>query len=252
MEKVFIQNNRNETLAGLRNAPVDKRDKFPTIILVHGFGASKSEHGMFDDLAEHLVAHGYQVYRFDFAGLGESEGDYSLTTLSKQAADLESIFNFVKAQPTTDDSRIGFVGMSLGTAAITAFQPKNVQATVYLGSVSEPHKTLKKLFGAGYEPDGISVRITSEGKKIEMRGDFWRDFDNYDLPRLIKKINAPILFIHGEKDSKVSDESAQLFFDNANEPKELKIIKNADHGFYEPDERKEMIGLAVGWFDKYM
>lgn len=252
IEKVFVQNKRNEKLAGLRDLPTAKQDKFPTIVLVHGFGAGKTENGMFDDLAEHLSLHGYQVYRFDFAGLGESEGTYSFMTLTKQAEDLESILNFVKIQPTVDNFRLGLVGMSLGTAVITAFQPKNVGALVYLGSVSEPHNTLRELFGTGYRPDGTSVRITSEGKRVEMQSDFWKDFDNYDLPNLIKNIQIPILFIHGEKDSKVGVESAKLYFDNANIPKELKVIKNADHGFYEPAERKEMVDLTESWFDNYL
>ena len=251
-EKVFVQNKRNEKLAGLRDLPASSRNKYPTVVLVHGFGGNKTEYGMFDDLAKRLASNGYQVYRFDFAGLGESEGTYSFTTLTKQAEDLESILNFVKTQPATDNSRIGLVVMSLGTAVITAFQPKNIKAIVYLGSVSEPHKTLKELFGTGYRPDGISVRITSEGKRIEMHGDFWKDFDNYDLPQLIKNIQTPIMFIHGGKDSKVGVESALRYFHNANDPKELQVIKNADHGFYQSNERKEMIDLAEGWFDKYL
>lgn len=252
IERAFIHNKKNEKLSGLRNVPTAKKEKYPTIILAHGFGANKTEYGMFDELAERLASHGYQVYRFDFTGLGESEGTYSFTTLTKQAEDLESILSFVKTQPTTDNYSLGLVGMSLGTAVITALQPKDVRAIVYLGSVSKPHETLKELFGDGYRPDGTSVRITSEGKRVEMYGDFWKDFDNYDLPELIKNIKMPILFIHGEKDSKVDVDSAQLYFDNANEPKELKVIKNADHGFYEPEERKEMIDLTGDWFDKYV
>lgn len=252
IEKVFIQNKKNEKLADLRDLPTLEQAKFPTIVLVHGFGANKTEYGMFDDLAKRLASNGYQVYRFDFAGLGESEGTYAHTTLTKQAEDLESILSFVKAQPTTDNLRIGLVGMSLGTAVITAFQPENIKAIVYLGSVSEPHKTLKELFGDGYRPDDISVRITSEGKRVEMYGDFWKNFDKYDLPQLIKNIKAPIMFIHGEKDSKVGASSAKLYFDNSNNPKDLRIIKNADHGFYEPSEREEMIDLVKNWFDKYL
>lgn len=252
IERVFIHNRKNEKLSGLRNYPSVKREKYPTLVFAHGFGANKTEYGMFDDLAKHLSSNGYQVYRFDFAGLGESEGVYAFTTLTKQVEDLESILSFVKTQPTTDNYSLGLVGMSLGTAVITALQPKDVGAIVYLGSVSKPHETLKELFGDGYRPDGTSVRITSEGKRVEIYGDFWKDFDNHDLPNLIKNIKAPILFVHGEKDSKVGVESAKLYFDNANDPKELKIIKNADHGFYEPEERKEMIDLTEEWFDKYV
>lgn len=239
-------------LAGFRELPTTKRDTFPTILMVHGFGVDRTEGGMFDDLAYRLATNGYQVYRFDSAGLGESEGDYSLTTLTKQAEDLGCILDFILKHPMTDTSRIGIVGMSLGTAVITVFQPKNIRAIVYLGSVSEPRKTLRKLFGDGYHPNDVSVRITSEGKRIEMYGDFWSDFDHYDLPRLIQDMKAPILFVHGEKDSKVGVDSAQLYFDHSSDPKELQVIKNADHGFYAPDERKEMIDLTEHWFDTYL
>lgn len=256
-EKIFIHNNTGEKLAGLRDLPTIIHDKYPTIVLVHGFGASKHEYGMFDNLANHLASNGYQIYRFDFAGCGESEGTYSHTTLSKLVSDLKNILTFVQNQPTTDNLRFGLVGMSLGTAVITAFQPKNVKAIVYLGSVSEPHKSLKKLFGPGYNPDGISVRttvnrITAQEKKVEMFGDFWKDFDHYNLPALIKNIQAPILFIHGEKDSIINTASSQLYFDNANSPKDLKFIKNADHAFYAPEERNEMIALTKKWFDNYL
>lgn len=252
-KRVFVQNKYGERLAGLRDLPVArKRQKYPTVILVHGFGAEKTENGMFNDIAKGLATNNYQVFRFDFAGLGESEGNYQATTLTRQAEDLEYILNYVKTNPATDTYRMGLLGMSLGTAVITALHPQGIKAFVYLGSASEPHKTLKGLFGDGYNPDSVSTRITSEGKTVKVWGEFWKDFDRYDLPALIKDIRAPILFIHGEKDSKVGVNNAETYLNNANPPKELRVIKNADHGFYEAGEREEMLNLAVGWFNKYL
>ena len=251
-KRVIIQNKSGEKLTGLRDMPTRKMQKYPTVILVHGFGAEKTESGMFDDIARRLASSSYQVFRFDFVGLGESEGSYTHTTLTRQSEDLRSILDYVLTDPLTDVHRIGLVGMSLGTAVITALQPKEIQALIYLGSVSEPHKTLEELFGSGYSAESISTRVTSEGRKVEVWSEFWKDFDRYDLPNLIKNINAPILFVHGEKDSKVGVESAEKYFANANSLKELKVVKNADHGFYQGDERSEMVGLVEGWFDKYL
>lgn len=251
-ERVSIKNKQGEVLAGLHDLPEEEKDKYPTVVLAHGFGAEKTESGMFDDIAQRLVKDGCQVFRFDFSGLGESQGDYSKTTISKQAEELEMILDYAKQNPLTDKDRIGLLGMSLGTSVITALQPKNIKAFVYLGSVSEPHKTLKILFGAGYRPEGVSERTTSEGKHIKMEGDFWKDFDRYNLPDLIKNLKAPILFIHGEKDSAVGSESAELFYKNVEGEKQLKIIQNADHGFYETNERTEMVELVSKWFAKYL
>lgn len=252
-KKVAIQNKYGERLAGLRDLPKPQRQKkYPTVILVHGFGADKREHGMFDDISKGLASEGYQMFRFDFAGCGESEGNYSTTTLTQQAKDLEIILNHVQTSPLTDNQRIGLLGMSLGTAVITALQPKNIGAFVYLSSVSQPHQTLKVLFGDGYHPDSMSTRITSEGRKVEVFPEFWKDFDKYDLPNLITNLKAPILFIHGEKDSKVGIESTQAYYEKANTPKELKVIKGADHGFYETNEREEMTNLVKDWFEKHM
>jgi len=252
IEKVAVRNKRNEKLTGLRDIPAAQRKTYPTVVLVHGFGANKTEFGLFDDLAQRLASHGYQIYRFDFAGLGESEGEYSCTTLSKLVEDLGSILNYVRAQPSTDMGKLGLVGMSLGTAVITALQPTNVRALVYLGSVSRPRETIKGLFGTGYNPDGVSVRINSEGKRVELQGEFWRDCDAYNLPALLKNIKAPIVFIHGEMDSIVGVESAQLYFDSANAPKDLRVVRNAEHGFIEPAQRKELIDVTEGWLEEYL
>lgn len=250
--KIFIKNKYNEKLAGLHESPKDKKDKYPTILLVHGFGVEKTEGGMFDQISERLISESYQTYRFDFAGCGESEGDYINTTLTRQAEDLDCILKYVREQEDTDKNRLGILGMSFGTAVITALHPKGIKAFAYLGSNSKPHESLKVLFGNGYNPTSISVRVKSNGQITKVGPEFWKDFDHYNLLDIIGKSNQPIIFIVGERDMKIRIENTKLYFSNANKPKELKIIENADHGFYRPEERKEMIDSVVKWFNKYL
>ncbi len=81
--KVSILNEYNEKLVGIETVPSINKEKYPTVILAHGFGVTKEEYGMFDNFAKNLSEAGILVFRFDFSGCGESDGDYSETSLSK-------------------------------------------------------------------------------------------------------------------------------------------------------------------------
>jgi putative redox protein len=252
-EKISTLNIYGEKLVGLVDFPKSQNDKLSAIILVHGFGAEKTEKGMFDDIAQILSENKFFAYRFDFSGLGESEGDYSKTTLTKLTEDLRAIIDFVKFKPRVNPSKIGILGMSFGVSVAVALNAPEIQTYVLLGSVAHPYEVLKNLFMEyTFNPNGISFRITSEGKHIKMGPQFWKDFQKYDLLKIISEIHKPICIIHGEKDSAAPLAEAKIFYEAANEPKKLIIVKNADHGFYEPNERKQMVTEAVNWFRNHL
>ena len=226
-----------------------EKEKYPTVILAHGFGVTKEESGMFDTIAKNLSEAGILVFRFDFSGCGKSEGDYSETSLSKLKSDLSKILEFVKSKPKVDTSRIGILGQSFGTATTITLEPK-VKCLIMMGSVAHPKEILIKLFGEGYNPDGISTRVKSSGVITKVKPQFWKDFENHRLSESIKKIHSPILFIHGEKDDKVPLSEMEAYFKNANEPKEKIIIDGADHGLR--PHRNKMYKIVTDWFKKYL
>ena len=88
--KVKIKNKMGEELVGIEVLP-NEESKFPVVILVHGFHYFKEEDGMFIEISKRLTDIGIGSYLFDFSGCGESEGDYSNTSLSKLRNNLESI-----------------------------------------------------------------------------------------------------------------------------------------------------------------
>lgn len=251
--KIETFNEFHEKLRGLEDLPEVFLDKYPTVILAHGFAAEKTEKGMFNDITKSLTENEFLVYRFDFSGCGESEGDYSKTSLTKLIKDLRSIIDFVKEQPKVDTNRLALVGMSFGTSVAVTFNAPEIKSYVLLGSVANPYEVLKNLFQQyTFNPERESFRITSEGKHVKMGPQFWKDFSNYDLPKSVSEIYKPICIIHGEKDSAAPLEEAKIFYDNANEPKKLVVVKNSDHGFCEPSERSEMIKELTNWFKKYL
>ena len=252
-KKVEILNGFQEKLRGLEDLPEAVLNKYPAVILAHGFGAEKTEQGMFDEIAENLTENGFLVYRFDFSGRGESEGDYSKTSLTKLIKDLRAIVDFVKKQSRVDVDKLALVGMSFGTSVAIGVNAPEIKSYVLLGSVANPYEVLKNLFKQyTFNPEGESFRISSLGEHLKMGPQFWKDFSNYNFPKIISEIQKPICFIHGEKDSAAPLSEAKIFYQNANEPKKLVVIKNSDHSFDEPNERSEMIKELTAWLKKYL
>ncbi|MEA3229281.1 MAG: alpha/beta fold hydrolase [archaeon] len=248
--RVSVFNDFDEKLVGIETTPSIQKEKYSTVILAHGFGVKKEESGMmFVNLAKSLSGAGFLVYRFDFSGCGESEGDYSETSLSKLKSDLSRILDFVKSRSNVDVSNVGIVGQSFGTATIITLKPE-VRCLVMMGSILNPKEILIKLFGEGYNPEGISTRVKPNRTITKIKPQFWKDFDNHNLPESIKKIHCPVLFVHGSEDEKAPVSGMELYFKNANEPKKKVIIEGGDHGFR--PHKDKMYKIVVEWFKKYL
>lgn len=245
--KVQTKNKLGESLVGLETRHGGDKDKYATVILVHGFGATKEEDGMFDDIANILAESGILVYRFDFSGRGESDGDYANTSLTKQSDDLQSILDFVKSQSLVDTSRIGILGQSFGTPTSITLN-SNIKSLVLMGSFGHVKEVMSNLFGDGYNPTGISTRVKTDGETVKLNPVFWSDFKNHDILKSIKLIKCPVLFIHGSEDDIVPLSEMEALYNAANDPKEKVVIKGGDHGL--DPKRNEMLKIIVDWFKK--
>ncbi len=246
-QKVQTENTSGEILVGLESFPEQDNERYPAVLLVHGFGVDKNEDGMFTKLAGALGKTGILSYRFDFSGRGESDGKYMDTSLTKQRDDLKAILKFVKSQQKVDKSRIGIVGQSFGTPTSITLNP-DIKSLVLMGSFGNVKEIMKTLFAESYNPSGVSTRVKSDGQIVKLNPTFWKEFSNHNIFNSIKQIKYPILFIHGQKDDIVPVSEMEALFKAANEPKEKVIIAGADHGL-EP-KRKEMYKIVSDWFKK--
>ena len=247
--KLEITNKYGEKLVGLKTIPAILKDKYPVVVLVHGFATGKNMESTFDGLLKNLIAEGFLVYRFDFSGCGESEGNYVETSLSKLKSDLGTIINFVKSQPEVDNSRIGILAQSTGTTVTVSLEPE-VNCMVLTGSISHYKETMVNIFEKGYNPAGISIRTKANGTITKIGPQFWKDIAHHNLLESVKRIHCPILFIHGSKDEKVPISEMEAYFANVNEPKEKVIIEGANHNF-DPHQEK-LYKSAADWFNKYL
>lgn len=88
---------------------------WPSVVVVHGFTGDKvSSHRLLVLLARRLAAAGVAALRFDCRGSGESQGDFSEMTVSREVEDVEAAFDYVRRQPGLDPERVMLLGFSMG------------------------------------------------------------------------------------------------------------------------------------------
>ncbi len=248
-ELVSIKNPSGELLVGDVTFPDIPQAKHAVIILVHGFGAERHESGLFTDLANMFSSSGLLVFRFDFSGCGDSEGDYSETSLTKLGSDLKAILNFVRKRHDVDQDKIGVLAQSFGTSTIVSIEP-TVACLVLTGAISNPHKVMKEIFREGYNPKGVSSRVRSGGNITKVGPQFWTDFSKHNLLGSITKIKCPVLFIHGSKDDKVPLSQMMAFYKKANSPKKKVVLEGADHSLR--PHRQKVYQIVLNWFNNYL
>ena len=75
--------------------------------------------------------------------------------------------------------------------------------------------------------------------------------EQYDMGAAVKRINRPLLIIHGSLDA-IPASDARRLYENANDPKRLEIVEGGSHTFVDTGHLGKIIGLSIGWFDQYL
>ena len=246
-----VRDSFGNNLEVLQELP-DKGDKFPTVLVVPGFGADAHESGFFDDISDALVKNGFQTIRFSFEGTGKSEGSFLDMTLTKQIQQLKDILKYVKKDRFTNPRKLGLLAQSFGTATTVAALPfSGFKSFLFTSSVVYPYESLSKLFKRqrGFDPEGVSERQKADNTDTRIGPQFWKDLGRYNLPQQIKKLNNQILFIHGGNDRKVKVWEAEELYNAVNIRKKFQVIEKADHAFTR-EFRPKLLELIVVWFNE--
>ncbi len=212
------------------------RENPPCVIASHGLLSSKDSE-KYIVLGERMSEKGMAMLRFDFRGIGESEGDEQDNTISKKIADLSRAIDFVRTYPTLGD-RIGLLGSSLGgfLSLIQASKDKKIRAIV--------------VWATPAHLDDLGSKKQAEDYSLPPRV-FFEDLPRHRLlPLLLKVSNC--LVIHGERDELVPVDQALGIFYSLAIPKELHVIGGADHRLTDPTHRQRAIALSLDWFKNYL
>lgn len=247
---------RNASLSGAAHFPtvIKAGQTLPAIILVHGFVGSKvGEHRLFVKAGRYFSERGYIVFRFDFLGCGESDGDYKDVTVTSQVEQLQHALTFVTQMKEVDSERIAIIGHSLGGAvsSLTSSIDKRVRELVLWSPVARPYHDITTITGR------TAVSEATKTGHYDYRGfllshSFFLDLSLHKPLTSIKRFKGNALIIHAEKDTDVPKENGIAYYEALkqrieNNHVDLDFIKKADHTFSSYSFEEELFQKSYNW-----
>jgi len=232
-EKVFFDS-EGQRVAGMLHLPEAVNP--PCVIASHGLLSSK-ESTKYIALGEQLAQNGIAMLRFDFRGIGESDGRWEDDTVSRRIMDLKSAIRFVRSD-SRFRNQIGLLGSSLGgyVTLIVASSDKEIKASV--------------IWATPFHLDGIELKQDVEGMPPLGRA-FFEDLPKHRLSPLLPRVSK-CMVVHGEADELVPVDQAWEIFQGLGSPKEIHVIESADHRLTQPSHRQRAMDLSAEWFRKFL
>lgn len=255
-EKLYFKTSDGLKLCGILSTPKRKTQK--CIVLCHGITVDKEEDGIFTNLAKELGGAGYNVFRFDFRGHGESEGNSVDMTIMGEVKDLEATVKFLQQKGFRE---FGILGASFGGGPVAFYTAKHqdvVKAIVLWNSLIDYGSLINPVtdWGKRYWGKGVLDRVKQFGfteigsSRFKVGRDLINEIKTLEPWNELLKTEIPMLFIHGDKDTYVpygdSDKYAAMM-KNA----EFVAIKGAEHGFHDnPKHAEQACKTTVEFFLK--
>jgi uncharacterized OsmC-like protein/fermentation-respiration switch protein FrsA (DUF1100 family) len=203
-------------------------------------------------IAVALAAKGIAVLRFDFTGLGSSEGDFANSTFSSNVADLVGAADHLRK---TYEAPALLIGHSLGGAAVLAAAGQIPEATavVTIGAPSDPiHVT-------GHFADSIETirkdgqaQVSLAGRPFTIKREFLDDIAEHSLMGHIAKLHKALLVMHAPTDDTVSIDNATRIFVAAKHPKSFVSLSGADHLLSNRRDSAYVADVITAWASRYL
>ncbi len=249
-KKVTFQNKMGYQLSAKIDLPL-KKAPFPFVLFAHVFTGSKNLLAA-KHISRALTMNGFGVMRFDFTGLGESEGDFSETNFSSNVEDLQDAAAYL-AEHYEAPSVI--VGHSLGGAAaiFAAGKIPSIKAVVSVGAPSYPEHVTHLLSDktAEIEKRGMA-QVNIGGRKFCIKKQFLDDLRSQEHETVIKNLNKGLLVMHSPQDKIVGIENAANIYKLARHPKSFVSIDGADHMLSNKNDAFYAGNVITSWAKRYI
>ena len=247
--KLNIQNKKGHKLQAFLELPADQKPQ-RYAIFAHCFTCS-SALGAVKNISRSLTSHGFGVIRFDFTGLGRSEGEFADSHFSANVEDLIAVSDFMAA---TYQAPSLLVGHSLGGAAVLSAAAKldNIKAVATIGAPSTVgHVTHLFSHGLDNVKEKGEVEVNIGGRPFKIDNEFVEDFGKTDLPSIVENLRKPILIMHSPTDGVVGIKNAEELYHKAKHPKSFVTLDDADH-LLTNSRDSNYAGNVIGtWVQRY-
>ena len=248
-EKFDFPNAEGQKLAALLDRPDGPTRAIA--LFAHCFTCGKQNKAA-RQIADGLKLHGIAVLRFDFTGLGASEGEFANTTFSSNIDDLVAAADHLRqslAAPAI------LIGHSLGGAAVLAAAHRipEARAVVTIGAPFDPAHVVG-LFGdrAAEIASKGEVEVTLEGRPFRIRRALLDDIAQQNLAPRIAGLHKALLVFHSPTDDTVGIDNASHIFTTAKHPKSFISLAGADHLISRPGDAAYVASVISAWADRYL
>ena len=249
-EKIAFQNKQGEQLAAYLDFPVDQQPR-AFAIFAHCFTCNKNLKAI-NNISRALTQKGFGVLRFDFTGLGESEGDFADTNFTSDVDDLVQAHAYLREHHQAPSLLIGH---SLGGAA------------VYMAAHGMPELEAVATIGAPANPDHVTANFQDKLPEIEQKGEatvnlggrnftirkqFVENLERSNLQHYISTLRKPLLILHSPVDKIVGIDNAGEIFQHAKHPKSFVSLDAADHLLLKKADSLYVGEVIASWSERYL
>jgi len=249
VEKLVFNNEHGQQLSARLDMP--DGEPWAYALLAHCFSCNKSLKAT-GHIAKGLVGQDIAVFRFDFTGLGESEGDFSNTNFTSNVQDILSAANFMEQQGYAPHI---LVGHSLGgTAALKAADfMTSVKAVVTIGSPASPAHVAEQFSDskAIIAQQGEAL-VELGGRNFTIKQQFIDDLEQASVLDDIGALKKALLVMHAPLDETVGIENATTIFQLAHHPKSYISLDKSDHLLSKPSDAYYVGQLISAWVECYL
>ena len=248
-ERFEFLNARGEKLAAALERPAGQPSAFA--LFAHCFTCGKDNLAA-KRIAEGLTARGIAVLRFDFTGLGASEGDFANTTFSSNVQDLVAAANHLRQEYQAPAILIGH---SLGGAAVLAAarHVPEARAVATIGAPADPAHVagLFQQHVAEIQEKG-EVEVALAGRPFRIRKEFLDDVAMHSLEDHLASLRKALLVLHSPTDDTVGIENASAIFTAAKHPKSFLSLSGADHLLSRRADAVYVAEVIAAWSERYL
>jgi uncharacterized OsmC-like protein/alpha/beta superfamily hydrolase len=249
-KKLEFKNKDGHSLSARLDLPVDGKPA-AFALFAHCFTCSKNIKAI-AHISRALTREGLAVLRFDFTGLGESEGDFADTNFSSNVDDLISAAEFLKSDYQAPKILIGH---SLGGAAViqAAGRIPSSKAVVTIAAPADPQHLTHALGSAiqTIKSHG-EAEVSLAGRTFKLKKQFIDDLQFINMKETLKNLNKALLVLHSPIDQTVAIENAAQIFQAARHPKSFISLDKADHLLSNPEDSLYAGSVIAAWALKYV
>jgi putative redox protein len=249
-EQISIPNAAGIKLAARLDLPVDGKP-IAYALFAHCFTCTKNLRAV-TNISRALTQQGFGVLRFDFTGLGESDGDFADTNFSSNVADLVTVADYLATHYAAPQLLIGH---SLGGAAVlqAAAQIPSAEAVVTLGAPAKPDH-VKQAFQESLETIAATGEATVQlaGRPFTIKKQFLDDLAATKMQATIRNLKRALLVMHSPLDHTVGIDNAAEIFTAAKHPKSFISLDQADHLLMDAADSLYAGTMIAAWVQKYI